>query len=37
MEFPGRTHFILGQTGSEEVADVALDWATRHATAAHHV
>jgi pimeloyl-ACP methyl ester carboxylesterase len=26
-EFPGRTHFILGQTGWEEVADFALDWA----------
>lgn len=26
-EFPGRTHFIVGQPGWEEVADYALDWA----------
>lgn len=26
-EFPGRTHFILGQPGWEEVADFVLDWA----------
>lgn len=26
-EFPGRSHFILGQEGWEEVADFALDWA----------
>lgn len=26
-EFPGRSHFILGQSGWEEVADFALDWA----------
>jgi pimeloyl-ACP methyl ester carboxylesterase len=26
-EFPGRSHFILGQAGWEEVADFALDWA----------
>ena len=25
-EFPGRTHFIVGQSGWEEVADYALDW-----------
>lgn len=25
-EFPGRTHFIIGQRGWEEVADFALDW-----------
>lgn len=31
-EFPGRTHFILGQEGWEEVADFALAWAERHAT-----
>jgi pimeloyl-ACP methyl ester carboxylesterase len=30
-EFPGRTHFILGQEGWEEVADFALAWAERHA------
>ena len=27
-EFPGRTHFICGQPGWEEVADAALAWAT---------
>jgi signal transduction histidine kinase len=26
-EFPGRTHFIIGQSGWEEVADYVLDWA----------
>ena len=26
-EFPERTHFTLGQTGWEEVADYALTWA----------
>jgi hypothetical protein len=26
-EFAGRSHFILGQDGWEEVADFALDWA----------
>jgi alpha-beta hydrolase superfamily lysophospholipase len=26
-EFPGRSHFTLGQEGWEEVADFALDWA----------
>jgi alpha-beta hydrolase superfamily lysophospholipase len=30
-EFPGRTHFTLGQPGWEEVADYALDWALEHA------
>lgn len=29
-EFAGRTHFIVGQDGWEEVADYALDWAARH-------
>ena len=29
-EFPGRTHFIVGQDGWEEVADYALNWATHH-------
>jgi len=29
-EFPGRTHFILGQEGWQEVADYALEWAVRH-------
>lgn len=27
--FPGRTHYILGQQGWEDVADYALDWATQ--------
>jgi pimeloyl-ACP methyl ester carboxylesterase len=30
-EFPGRTHYIVGQDGWEEVADFALDWAEQHA------
>jgi predicted esterase len=30
-EFPGRAHYIVGQDGWEEVADYALDWATKHA------
>jgi pimeloyl-ACP methyl ester carboxylesterase len=29
-EFPGRTHFIVGQDGWEEVADYALNWAEEH-------
>jgi pimeloyl-ACP methyl ester carboxylesterase len=28
-EFPGRSHFILGQPGWEEVADFALEWALK--------
>jgi pimeloyl-ACP methyl ester carboxylesterase len=32
-EFPGRSHFIIGQDGWEEVADYALEWATSHARA----
>ena len=28
-EFPGRSHFTVGQDGWEEVADYALDWAIR--------
>lgn len=28
-EFPDRSHYTLGQTGWEEVADYALDWAAR--------
>jgi pimeloyl-ACP methyl ester carboxylesterase len=31
-EFPGRSHYILGQPGWEEVADYALDWAIENAT-----
>lgn len=30
-EFPGRSHFIIGQDGWEEVADYALAWALDHA------
>jgi len=32
-EFPGRSHFTIGQEGWEEVADYALDWAVEHAAA----
>jgi alpha-beta hydrolase superfamily lysophospholipase len=31
-EFPGRSHYIIGEDGWEEVADYALEWATEHAT-----
>jgi pimeloyl-ACP methyl ester carboxylesterase len=31
-EFPGRSHFIIGQNGWEDVADYALDWTARHAS-----
>jgi pimeloyl-ACP methyl ester carboxylesterase len=30
-EFPGRSHFIIGQDGWQEVADYALRWAVDHA------
>jgi alpha-beta hydrolase superfamily lysophospholipase len=30
-EFPGRSHFTVGQAGWEEVADYALNWAIEHA------
>jgi pimeloyl-ACP methyl ester carboxylesterase len=30
-EFPGRSHYTLGQEGWEEVADYALDWAVKAA------
>jgi pimeloyl-ACP methyl ester carboxylesterase len=30
-EFPGRSHFTVGQEGWEEVADYALEWAVEHA------
>jgi alpha-beta hydrolase superfamily lysophospholipase len=33
-EFPGRSHFTLGQEGWEEVADYALDWAINQTTPA---
>ena len=29
-EFPGRTHYILGQDGWQVVADYCLDWAVSH-------
>src|ERR687886_153631 len=32
-EFPGRSHYTLGQDGWEEVADYALAWAVEHAAA----
>jgi pimeloyl-ACP methyl ester carboxylesterase len=32
-EFPGRSHFTIGQDGWEEVADYALNWAIDHAMA----
>jgi pimeloyl-ACP methyl ester carboxylesterase len=31
-EFEGRSHYIVGQEGWEEVADYALEWAKEHAT-----
>jgi alpha-beta hydrolase superfamily lysophospholipase len=31
-EFPGRSHYTLGQEGWDEVADYALDWAVKAAT-----
>jgi alpha-beta hydrolase superfamily lysophospholipase len=30
-QFPGRSHFTIGQDGWEEVADYALRWAVEHA------
>jgi pimeloyl-ACP methyl ester carboxylesterase len=30
-EFPGRSHYTVGQDGWEEVADYALQWAVEHA------
>lgn len=32
-EFAGRSHFIIGEAGWEEVAGYALDWALQHAEA----
>ena len=32
-EYPGRSHYTLGQDGWEAVADHALDWAAKHAAA----
>jgi hypothetical protein len=31
-EFPGRSHYSIGQEGWEEVADYALEWVTANAT-----
>ncbi|HEX2325263.1 MAG TPA: alpha/beta hydrolase [Chloroflexota bacterium] len=31
QEFPGRSHYTVGQDGWEEVADYALDWAVKQA------
>jgi pimeloyl-ACP methyl ester carboxylesterase len=30
QEFPGRSHFIIGQKGWQEVADYALNWVEEH-------
>lgn len=30
QEFSGRSHFIIGQDGWQDVADYALDWAQKH-------
>ena len=32
-EFPARSHFTFGESGWEEVADYALNWAAEHAPA----
>jgi pimeloyl-ACP methyl ester carboxylesterase len=32
-EYPGRSHFIAGQEGWEELADTALSWASEHGRA----
>jgi pimeloyl-ACP methyl ester carboxylesterase len=32
-EFPGRSHYTCGEPGWEAVADYALDWAAKHASA----
>lgn len=33
-EYPGRSHFLCGETGWEEIADLALGWATEKAGSA---
>ena len=33
-EFPGRSHYTVGEKGWEEVADFALEWAVEHAALA---
>jgi hypothetical protein len=30
-EYPGRSHYTVGQDGREEVADYALEWAAANA------
>jgi pimeloyl-ACP methyl ester carboxylesterase len=35
-EFPGRSHYIVGQEGWEEVADYALEWAVENANHPAH-
>ena len=30
-EYPGRSHYAVGEDGWEEVADYALEWAKEHA------
>jgi hypothetical protein len=30
-QYPGRTHFVAGMDGWEEIADYALNWALEHA------
>ena len=30
MEYPDRSHYIVGEPGWEEVADHAIDWAERN-------
>ena len=34
MEYPDRSHYIVGEPGWEEVADHALDWAEQNAAIA---
>ena len=36
QQFPGRSHYIIGQPGWEEVADYALNWAAEHARIRAH-
>ena len=32
-EYPGKAHLLPAQDGWQEIADYALDWATKHARA----
>lgn len=36
QEFPGRTHRLVSQSGWEEIADYALDWALQHSATPTH-